>query len=150
MAPAFTLVPSELFSEGTAREALSKVVLLKEGEPLCFENIPPYDAVLVYSGDKRPPVYDMLLSLCKISDYNKMLLSLKDGWLCVTMAQDNRLQLCNCYRAVDETTAVYYILMLLGKFQINPVQITVYFMEGLTGSLQLTLCQYVKSAEELR
>lgn len=151
MTEKFTLVPSELFSEETARETLSEVVLLEEGEPLLFLDVPFCQSVLVYAGQRRPAVYDMLMSLCKIRHHNKIMASISDDVLSLVVAQGDRLQFCNCFKAGDFTTALYYIFMVLKKLQINPEISTLYFTSGNVGQEQLTsLFRYFKSAEILQ
>ena len=151
MTEKFTLVPSELFSEETARETLSEVVLLEEGEPLSFLDIPFCQSVLVYAGQRRPAVYDMLMSLCKIRHHNKIMASISDDVLSLVVAQGDRLQFCNCFKAGDFTTALYYIFMVLKKLQINPEISTLYFTSGDISQEQLTsLFRYFKSAEVLQ
>lgn len=150
MTPKFTLVPSELFSETGAREILSEVVPLEEGEPLSFAAIPSQDAVLVYSGTSRPVVYDMLLSLCKIGEYNKILACVADGWLYVTVARGAGLDFCNCFKVDDFVTVEYYILMVLRKLQINPEISTIYFMSPLSEEQTVSLYSYFKNAEVLQ
>lgn len=151
MADKFTLVPSELFSEETARETLSEVVLLEEGDQLSFIEVPFCQAVLVYAGQKRPVVYDMLMSLCKIRHHNKLIASLSNGVLSLVVAQGDRLQFCNCFKAADFTTALYYIFMVLKKQQINPEISTLYFMSCDVSQEHLTsLFRYFKSAEFLQ
>lgn len=151
MTEKFTLVPSELFSEETARETLSEVVLLEEGEPLSFLDVPFCQSVLVYAGQRRPAVYDMLMSLCKIRHHNKIMASISDDVLSLVVAQGDRLQFCNCFKAGDFTTALYYIFMVLKKLQINPEISTLYFTSGNVGQEQLTsLFRYFKSAEILQ
>ena len=151
MTEKFTLVPSELFSEETARETLSEVVLLEEGEPLSFLDVPVCLAVRVYAGQRRPAVYDMLMSLCKIRHHNKIMASISDDVLSLVVAQGDRLQFCNCFKAGDFTTALYYIFMVLKKLQINPEISTLYFTSGNVSQEQLTsLFRYFKSAEILQ
>lgn len=150
MAPKFTLVPSELFSESSAREILSEVVPLEEGEPLSFAEIPSRDAVLVYTGASRPVVYDMILSLCKIGLYNKIIACISDGWLYITVARGEVLDFCNCFKVVDFVTAEYYMLMVLKKLQINPEISTIYFMSPLSEEQTVALLSYFKNAEVLQ
>lgn len=150
MTPKFTLVPSELFSEATAREILSEVVLLSKEEPLSFLDIPPYSAVLVYAGDSRPVVYDMLLSLCKLRDYNKIIADIRDGVLSLVVAQGDALALCNAYDAVDFTTALYYIALAVSSLQINPQQSTVYFMNSISSEDMQQMYNYFKGVEIIR
>lgn len=150
MTEKFTLVPSEFFSEETARETLSEVVLLEEGEPLSFLDVPSCQAVLVYAG-RRPAVYDMLMSLCKIRHHNKIIASVSDDVLSLVVAQGDRLQFCNCFKAGDFTTALYYIFMVLKKLQINPEISTLYFTSCNVSQERLTsLFRYFKSAEILQ
>lgn len=150
MTPKFTLVPSELFSEDAAREILSEVVPLEKGEPLSFLEIKAYDAVLVYAGKTRPVVYDMIMSLFKLRDYNKILASLKDGYLYLVIAQGNRLVFCNSFPANDFTTAEYYIFMVLKQLQINPEVSTLTFMSEVAGEKMAELYHYFKAAEVLQ
>lgn len=149
MTPKFTLVPSAYFSEGNARELLSKVVLLDDGEPLSFVDVPAYKAVLIYSG-RRPEVYDMMMSLCKVNCYNKLIVALVDGFLHMVVAQGDDLVFCNCFNAPDQTTAEYYIFMTLKRLQINPEISTIYFYSAVPQDTIVSFCRYFKSAEALQ
>lgn len=150
MTPKFTLVPSELFSEDSAREILSEVVLLEKGEPLSFLEIKAYNAVLVYAGATRPAVYDMIMSLFKLRDYNKILASFSDGCLHLVIAQGDRLVFCNSFVAGDFTTAEYYVFMVLKQLQINPEVSTLTFMSEIPEGRLSELYHYFKSAEVLQ
>ena len=146
----FTLVPSVYFTEEKARRMLEEVVHLDEDEPLSFLEIPPHDAVLVYAGSERPRVYDMLLSLCKIRDYNKIIMDFTDGVLYLTVAQGDQLRVCNAFAAEDFVTAEYYLFSALKSLQINPEISTVYSMEALSQQQCISLCSYFKNAETLQ
>lgn len=150
MAPRFTLVPSELFSEESARAFLSEVVPLAEGEPLSFAEIPSHGVQLVYAGQTRPVVYDMIMSLVKVRDYNKIIACLLDDVLYLVIAQGDKLVFCNCFNATDFTTAEYYIFMVLKKLQINPEISTVNFASPLDQNQIVSLYRYFKSAEVLK
>lgn len=145
----FTLVPSELFSESSMRELLSEVVPLLPEEPLSFMEIKSLDSVLVYSG-QRPVLYDMLVSLFKIRDYNKIIASVDSGVLSLVIAEGDTLVLCNEFEAPDFTTAEYFIFLSLKKFQINPELSSIYFLSELKDEQRLSLCNYFKSAEQLQ
>lgn len=150
MMPKFTLVPAELFSAESAHQFLEEVVSLDAGEPLSFAEVPSVCAVLVYAGEQRPQVYDMLLSLCKIKEYNKVLIDIRDGFLSLVVAQGDNLLLCNAFPAADFTTAQYYIFMALNKLQINPEISTVYSVGALSAEQCISLCSYFKNAEVLQ
>lgn len=145
----FTLVPSSLFSESAARQILSEVVPLEEAEPLSFVPLPSFDAVLVYSGP-RPRAYDMLLSLCKIRDYNKILASLDDGILSLVVAFGEEVAFCNSFPAADFVTAEYYIFCVMRKLQLNPEQSSIFFASPLSLEERLSLGAYFRSAEQLQ
>lgn len=145
----FTLVPSELFSESSSREILSEVVPLSQEEPLSFIDIPSLDSILVYSGE-RPVLYDMLMSLFKIRDFNKILASLDDGVLSLVIAGGDKLILCNEFEAADFTTAEYFIFLAMRSFQINPEVSSIFFLSPLGNEEKLSLCNYFKSAEQLQ
>lgn len=150
MVPKFTLVPSELFSEAAARETLSEVVLLRKEEPLSFLEVPSHSAVLVYAGANRPVVYDMLLSLYKVREYNKIVADWRGGVLSLVVSQGESLMLCNAYDAEDFTTALYYISLAVSRLQLNPQQTIVHFMnEQASENVQL-LYNYFKGVEILR
>ena len=145
----FTLVPSEFFSGDSARELLGKVVSLKDGEPLSFLDVPQQNAVLIYAGDERPVVYDMLMSQHKMRGYNKILFCWKEGSLALTVSQGERLMLCNCFRAPDFDTAQYYIFMVLRSLQINPEVSSIWSFGELFPDGRMSLYNYFKTVEEI-
>lgn len=150
MIPSFTLVPSAYFSPEKARQFLEEVVRLDEAEPLSFVEVPSCDAVLVYSGSQRPPVYDMLLSMFKIREYNKVLFNIVDGYLYLVVAQGESLKLVNSYAAADFVSAEYYIFSALNRLQLNPEITTIFSMMPLSQSQCVSLCSYFKSVEVLQ
>lgn len=150
MIPSFTLVPSAFFSQEKARQYLEEVVRLDEAEPLSFVEVPSCDAVLVYSGDKRPPVYDMLMSLFKIREYNKVLFNIADGFLYLVVAQGESLKLMNRFPAADFVTAEYFVFSSLKRLQMNPEITTIFSMMPLSQSQCVSLCSYFKNVEVLQ
>lgn len=150
MKPKFTLVPSEYFSPESAGDYLSKVVLLEQGEPLSFLELPGYDATLVYAGAARPVFYDMIMSLFKIREHYKILASYTDGYLYLVIAQDSRLMFCNSFPAGDFVTAQYYIFLTLNKLQLNPQVSSLYFADSVSREQITELYSYFKNVEVLR
>lgn len=149
MVSRFTLVPAECFTEDSARRMLEEVVPLNEGEPLSFLDIPSCKAVLLYAGDARPVAYEMLMSLFKIREYNKILVNWDGEELSMVVAQGDSLVFCNNFRAGDFVTAQYYIFMVLKKLQLNPEISTIYSLSPLDASQYVALCSYFKNAEVL-
>lgn len=146
MAPKFTMVPSEFFSEEKAGELLSKVVPLEDGEPLLYVNIPEYRSTLIYTG-QLPEIYSMLQLMSKITLYNKIVAEIRDGYLYLSIAQGNSLLLANCFKAPDFTTAEYFIFSALKSFQINPEVSTLFLASPVTSAQLISLCSYFKSVE---
>lgn len=146
----FTLVPSEFFTPEGAGDILSEVVSLEEGEPLSFLEVPSVSAVLVYAGAKRPVAYDMLMSLFKIGEHNKIIACHRDGELSLVIAQGSELKFCNVFQAADFTTAEYYLFLTLKSLQINPQLSTVYFMDSLAPEQSISLYNYLKRVEVIR
>ncbi len=146
----FTLVPSEFFSPEAAGDILSKVVPLAEGEPLSFLEISSHDAVFVYAGEHRPVAYDMIVSLFKIGEYNKIIACHADGELFLVVAQGDSLKFCNVFQAGDFTTAQYFIFLTLKSLQLNPQLSTIYFMGAVDPGDLTSMYSYFKNVEVLR
>ena len=146
----FTLVPSELFTPESAADILSKVVPLTDGEPLSFLELPSRDAVFVYAGNGRPIIYDMVVSLFKIREYNKIIACHRDGELSLVVAQGEQLQFCNVFQAADFVTAQYYIFLTLKTLQLNPQLSTIYFVDNLSHEQSVSLYNYFKKVELMR
>ena len=169
--PKCALVPSHFFSPESARASLSEVVRLRDTDAVEYKEIPGLGAVLVYSNSideslsrvisqtvlttegKQVPVYPemyyLLCSLDKCSDYNKIIVSYRDGYLYLVIAQGKSLLLCNVYEAVDFTTAEYFIFLALKKLQLNPEVSTITFRTPLLPEQEMSLYRYFKSVETI-
>ena len=151
----FTLVPSHFFDPATAREALSEVAQLKDGDAVGYIEIPQYDAVLVYAQDgdsavsDRPEIYRILMRLPACPEYNKILCSQQDGRLYLAVAQGKNLLLANSFPARDFTTAEYYIFLALNSLQLNPEISTVCWLTPLDAEDEMSLYRYFKAVERL-
>ena len=151
----FTLVPSQFFNPAAAREALAEVGELKEGTEVAYLDIPHYDAVLVYAKDGdsvvdgAPPIYALLSRLPDCPEYNKILASYRDGTLHLAVAQGRTLQLANVYKAVDFTTAEYFIFLSLNSLQLNPEISTICWLSRLDAEDEMALYRYFKAVEYL-
>lgn len=146
----FTLVPSEFFAPESASDIISKVVPLEEGEPLSFLEIPSFKAVFIYAGEKRPVIYDMIMSLFKIGEHNRIIAHYADGELSLVIAYVESLQFCNVFQAGDFTTAQYYIFLTLKSLQLNPQLSTIYFAGDISRENTSSMYNYFKRVEILR
>jgi hypothetical protein len=132
--------------------------------------VPKYGAIMVYSNTMGeslsnaiaatvfkndgtrsavlPELYFILKDLDKCKDYNKILASYRDGYLYLAIAQGKSLLLCNCFKAVDFTTAEYFIFMSLKKLQLNPEVSTICFHTSLSMDEEMSLYRYFSSVEQ--
>ena len=148
----FTLVPSRFFDPATARQALAEVIDLKEEDTVEHLEIPPYDAVLVYSVgedsvvvDGTPEIYKLLMRLPDCPEYNKILCSFSEDHLFLAIAQGDNLMLANSYPVQDFTTAEYYIFLALKSLQLNPEISTICWRTPLDAEDEMSLYRYFKA-----
>ena len=145
------LVPSAFFDAASAREILSRTVLLDEDDKIEYISLPEFSAELVYSLSvhETPELYNVLKSLEGISEYNKIVASYGDGLLELAIAQGGNLLFANVFEAADFTTAEYFIFTAVKKLQLNPEVSTIHFLTPLSGDEEMSLYRYFKSVEQL-
>lgn len=171
LTPKTALVPRQFFSEETMRQALAEVAELSDTDSVEYVPISEACAVLLYSnsigetlsrtiaqnvltvgGDRArvlPETYYILRSLWECPDYNKIVASYMDGWLYLAIAQGRSLLLCNNFKAVDFTTAEYFIFLALGKLQLNPEQSVICFRTPLSHEQEMSLYRYFRAVESV-
>lgn len=148
----YTLVPASFFNEGDSRNILSQVVQLEESDKAEYQELPEFQAVLVYaptpSGDS-PVVLDMLLAVSSINEYNKVLACYDDSCVTVVIAAGSKLLLANSYPASDHVTGEYFIFAAMKQFQINPEVTTVYLYGDAPFEMKNDMFCYCKGVEKL-
>ena len=155
--PKAALVPSAFFDAASAREILSRTVLLDEDDEIGYISLPEYSAELVYSLSpdpvpelvEGPELYHVLKALSGIGEHNKIVASYGDGVLSLAIAQGKELLLANVFTAADFTTAEYFIFMAVKKLQLNPEVSTIHFLTELTPEQEMSLYRYFRSVEQL-
>ena len=169
--PKCTLVPEAFFDPASARETLSAVVPLRSTDAVASVSVPESGAVLLYSNSMDeslsrviaqtvlttagesvpvyPELYYILKGLPLCPEYNKILASYRDGTLHLAVAQGRTLQLANVYKAVDFTTAEYFIFLALKTLQVNPEISTICWRTPLEPSEEMSLYRYFKAVEVL-
>ena len=168
--PKAALVPTQFFSPDKARDILSDVVRLADGDVVEYVPVPEQAAVLVFSnaigetlskvisetvlrpdGTKArllPEMYFMLGQLAELPEYNKILASYMDGVLYLVIAQGKSLLLCNSYQAPDFTTAEYFIFLAMKKLQLNPEVSTIAFRTPLSEEDRMSLYRYFRNVDQ--
>ena len=168
--PKCALIPSNFFSPESARDLISRSVVLNETDQVCNVDVPQFGAVLIYSnsigeslsraisdtilttaGNKSevfPELYYILGALPQCRDYNKILASFCDGYLYLAIAQGKSLLLCNSFKAADFTTAEYFLFMAMKKLQLNPEVSTICFRTPLGADEEMSLYRYFNSVEQ--
>ncbi len=171
LTPKVALVPAAFFEEDKAREALAGTVVLDKDDEVGHISLPEYAAELVYSlsigemlsrtisqtvreeGGKPvhvlPEMYFILKDLQTVDEYNRIVASYAAGYLHLGISQGRNLLLANVFRAVDFTTAEYFLFMAVRKLQLNPEVSSVYFRTPLKEEETMSLYRYFKSVERL-
>ncbi len=152
--PKVALVPSAFFDAASAREILSRTVLLEEDDKVEYISLPEYSAELVYSLSNPEPVewpelYNVIKALSGVREHNRIVASYGDGFLSLAVAQGEKLLLANVFSAADFTTAEYFLFMAIKKLQLNPEVSTVHFLTPLSGDEEMSLYRYFKSVEQI-
>ena len=147
--PKAALVPSAFFDAASAREILSRTVLLEDDDEIEYISLPEYSAELVYSLSELPELYYVLKALSGIGEHNKIVASYGDGVLSLAIAQGKELLLANVFTAADFITAEYFLFMAVKKLQLNPEVSTVHFLTSLSPEQEMSLYRYFKSVEQL-
>lgn len=165
--PKVALVPSAFFDAASAREILSRTVLLEEDDKVEYISLPEYSAELVYSLSTpvpepvegvegpvvrqahQPELYNVIKALSGIGEHNRIVASYGDGVLSLAVAQGEKLLLANVFSAADFTTAEYFLFLAVRKLQLNPEVSTVHFLTPLSGDEEMSLYRYFKSVEQI-
>lgn len=174
--PKVALVPAAYFDADSAREILSRTVLLDKDDEVGYISLPEFSAQLVYSfspspspapaspapsvgelvepaeepaSPDLPELYNVLKALSGVGEYNKIVASYGDGYLSLAIAQGDGLLLANVFKAGDFTTAEYFLFMAVRKLQLNPEVSTVHFLTSLSPEEEMSLYRYFKSVEQL-
>lgn len=154
--PKAALVPSAFFDAASAREILSRTVLLDKDDKIEYISLPEFSAELVYSlsmdiepsEESIPELYNVLKAVSGVAEHNKIVASYGDGVLSLAIAQGNDLLLANVFEAADFTTAEFFIFMAVRKLQLNPEVSTIHFLTPLSSDEEMSLYRYFRSVEQ--
>lgn len=154
--PKAALVPSAFFDAASAREILSRTVLLDKDDKIEYISLPEFSAELVYSlsmdiepwEGSIPELYNVLKAVSGVAEHNKIVASYGDGILSLAIAQGNDLLLANVFEAADFTTAEYFIFMAVRKLQLNLEVSTIHFLTPLSSDEEMSLYRYFRSVEQ--
>ena len=147
----YTLIPEGYFSQESATELLSQLVVLEKSAPVKSLELPCYKAVLVYAGDDAAArcIAAMLSAAAALDRYNKVVVHLAEDAVDIVVAAGERLLLCNSFPARDEVTAQYYLFAALKQFQINPELTRVHFYGEARETIKSDLFRHFASVEVL-
>ncbi len=171
LTPKVALIPSSFFEESRMRQILSDTVILGENDVVQHVPFPEYSAELAYSlaigemlsktisqsvldmegrpSEVLPEMYYILKDLGRLDEYNRIVASYASGYLHLGISQGGNLLLANVFRALDFTTAEYFLFMAVRKLQMNPEVSSVYFRTPLSEEEKMSLYRYFKSVERL-
>lgn len=154
----FTLVPHGFADSRAKEKILRDLFSLDQSYKVMSADVPQYGATLLYAWEKSsqgdivpsegimPLILKQLTDLAAIREYNKLIMDFDLGRRKTTLllAEGERLVLANSYHTVDLPSAIYYMLELLNKSQINPQQTTLHFSGKADEDQLKTLRSYVK------
>lgn len=171
LTPKFALVPEQFFVPTKAAEMLAETVALRDSDVVEHVAIPQFGAVLLYSnsideslskvisqtvftseGDMArvlPEMFYILRGLEECKEYNKIVATYRDGYLHLAIAQGRSLQLCNSFKAVDFTTAEYFLFLAMKSLQLNPEVSTICWRMPLSPEEEMSLYRYFKAVEQI-
>lgn len=166
-----TLVPEQFFQAETARQMLAEVVQLRDSDQVSYVPVPQFGAVLVFSNSideslsraisqtvfttsgesvpVLPEMYYILQDIQNCKEYNKIVATWRDGYLHLAIAQGKSLQLCNIYKAVDFTTAEYFLFLAMKTLQLNPEVSSITWRMPLSTEEEMSLYRYFKAVEQI-
>ena len=169
--PKCALVPEQFFIPGKERESLAEVVGLKDGDVVECVPVKAFGSVLLYSNSigeslsplisrvvlkvdgqsspVLPELYWLLESVPLCTEYNRILASYRDGYLHLVISQGKSLLLANVYKAMDFTTAEYFIFLAIKTLQLNPEVSTIRWRTPLTDAEEMSLYRYFASVESI-
>lgn len=166
-------MPSNFFNKTCARDTLTQVACVSDGDTVSWVEVPEYGAFLVWAGPdgagesarpeipettgetsesatrEFPEMYFILKDLQKCPDYNKILCTWVEGYLYLAIAQGRTLLLANTYPAGDFATVQYYIFLALKSLQLNPEISSVCFRSPLSKEDEMSMYRYFKAVEVL-
>ena len=153
----FALVPKGFSSEAASEKILRDLFGLDSSFKVLSEDVPQYQATLLYAWEKvemdilpsdniKPLVLKQLKDLSAISEHNRLLMdfSLERKSTTILLAEGERLIAANSYHTVDLPSAIYYMLEILHKSQINPQQTTLHFSGKADDGQLKNIRSYVK------
>lgn len=144
----YTIVPEAFFEKDQANTILSQAVQLDENDRVTYQELPEYKAVLVYAG-KLPKIAELIKALPNLTDFNRLAAAFDGRIIDIALALGDDLKIANSYTATDETTAEYFILSVLKRFQVNPKVTIINFSGEIPFKLHNDLFRIFKGVEKL-
>lgn len=144
----YTIVPEAFFEKDQANTILSQAVQLDENDKVKYQELPQYKAVLVYAGNE-PDIAESIKALSSIAEFNKLVATFDGGYVHIALAMGDDLKIANSYPATDETTAEYFIISVLKRFQVNPKVTVIYLSKEVPFKLQNDLFRIFKGVEKI-
>lgn len=151
MDPKITIIPEHFFTPGRERELLGDICILTPEEEVKTVAIGSLGVVMLYvpQGEALPELYKLLCSIKECEEYNRILCNYTGGILSLVIAQGMNLLLANVYKAVDFTTAEYFIFSAMKNLQLNPEMSTVRFSSHISKDEELSLYRYFESVDKI-
>lgn len=154
----FALIPAGFADSQQQKKILKDLFGLNQSVTVYATSVPQYNSILLYaweadkqeylapSSEVQPTIVKYLSELHHIEEHNKLIMDFdaERKQTCLLLAEGDKLIAANSYRTIDFPTAIYYMIELLDKSQINPQQTTVNLI-GMAEEKELAMLKsYVK------
>ena len=154
----FTLVPEGFADSNSKGKVLRDIFSLDSSYDVLSADVPQYGATLLYAWERnsqtdivpapdiKPLILKQLKDLSAIKEYNKLIMDFDQARKRTTLllAEGERLITANSFHTIDLPSAIYYMLEILHKSQINPQQTTLHFSGKADDKELKILRSYVK------
>lgn len=148
----YTLVPSSFFRKEDSYKLLSQAVQLDGNDEAKYQELPEFQAVLVYasnSGQGKPVIADLLAVLPSIDEHNKVVAHFDGSELDIAIAEGSKLLFANTYEVSDHVSGEYFIFAAMRQFQMNPEVTVVYFYGDAPFKMKNDLIRFCKGVERI-
>jgi hypothetical protein len=145
----FTLVPEALFKPGDEKKFYEKNFSVSEEKTILYQNIPSGHLVTIFGVNstlerelqhlfQEPKIFhhsQAILSgintFSKLENYKKLWLNIRNDQIDISVTENKKLILLNCFRWQTNEDILYYTLNVCEQLELNPEKINI-IVSGMT------------------
>jgi hypothetical protein len=161
----FTCIPRQIHKKGDELSALKRLFQIEDLEEINTVTLEEQEMVLIYAANSTmlnkikeyqpnislyPSIYLYLRYLPLFKEHNKIFFQYIKDKVIITIAEGNKILLCNSYPAQHFNSALYFLLLALKEVQFNPEHTTVYISGNIRDLEILDISKYFSSVKYFR